>query len=315
MQTRALSVPVTCLLAALGIGCSPSPQRASSNNESERAARVDTGHIAVPGGALYYEAAGNGATLVLLHPAFMDGRIWDPQFAVLARTNRVIRFDARGMGRSTAVRDTVRRVADLDTLLRALHAGPLTLVGNSLGGGTAIDFALAHPDRMRGLMLVGTGLGGYTWTPESEQDPWRVAARAALARGDTVAVARSWLKSEYLAAAARQPVVAAKIDTLLAENVGYWKGRLRHGDLDPDPDPRSIKRLGEIRVPTLAIVGSEDTPDMHRIADTLRARIPGARLVVMQGVGHVPSVERPEELLRLIQQFLAQLPADTVRAP
>lgn len=312
MRLLTLSAPLLCLTVAAA-DCAQ-PRRPSSGSAMREPPSVDSGHVAVPGGALYYEAAGRGAPVVLLHPSFMDRRVWDAQFVALARTHRVIRIDARGFGRSTPVRDTVHHVADLDALLQALEVGPATLVGNSLGGGTAIDFALAHPDRVRGLVLVGAGLGGYAWPEESEQEPWRVVGRAALARGDTAGVARAWLRSDYLAASVRQPAVAAKLDTLLAENVAYWKGLLRDGDLDPGPDPRAIARLGEIRVPTLIVVGAADTRDMHRIADTLRTRIAGARLIVMPRVGHVPSLERPGEFTRLLQQFLAEAQRATVQA-
>ena len=288
--------------AARGI---PSP-RAEAQPATGRALTVDTGHVPVPGGSLYYEAAGRGAPMVLLHPAFLDRRVWDPQFAALARTHRVVRFDARGYGRSSAIRDTVDRAADLDTLLRALRLGPAALVGNSLGGGTALDFALAHPARVRALVLVGANIGGYAWPPDDRNEPWRVAARAALARGDTAGIGRAWLKSDYLAAATRQPAVAAGLDTLLAENVGCWKGRLRDGDLDPGPDSSAIRRLGTLRVPTLVVVGSADVADIRHIADTLRLRVPGAQEVVLPAVGHVPSLERPREFLALLERFLAR---------
>ncbi len=126
-------------------------------------------------------------------------------------------------------------------------------------------------------------------------------------RGDTVGIARAWLLTYYLAATVRNRSVAAKIDTLLVDNVDYWKHVLQTGDLDPGPDPHAIERLGEIRVPTLVVIGDADTRDLQRIADTLRAGIPQAQLVVLPGVGHIPSLERPADITRLLEEFLATL--------
>lgn len=267
---------------------------------------VDTGRVAIAGSTIFYEAAGSGTPVVLLHAAYVDRRMWDDQFAALARSHRVIRYDARGYGRSGSITADFDRASDLYALLRNLGLHRVSLVGCSLGGGTSIDFALSHPEMVDRLVLVGSAVSGYVWPPDDLQEPWRVATRAAAARGDTVGIARAWLESDYLAAAAQQPRVAAKLDTLLAENVAYWKGLLRDGDHEVLATPPAIGRLGAITVPTLIVVGSRDVPDIRYIADTLHAKLPRSRLVVFEGADHLPNMEQPIRFERLVLDFLAE---------
>ena len=280
------------------------PQLSLAQAPATRNLPVDSGRVAVPGSSLYYETAGNGPPLILLHGGSLDRRMWDDQYYALAQSHRVIRYDARGHGRSGPVTSHFDGSEDLRALMEALRVGRATLVGSSLGGATAIDFALAHPERVDRLVLVGSGLSGYRWPSESLDLSWRVAERAAAARGDTVGIARSWLQSEYFAAARELPALAARLDTLLAENVELWKTRLRLGNQDTVFSGPALGRLGRIRAPALIVVGSRDVADIYRIADTLQAYLPQARTVVVDGAGHVPNMERPSLFLEVLRNFL-----------
>ena len=124
------------------------------------AARVETGTLPVGGGALSYEVAGSGEPVVLIHGGFGDRRMWDEQFAVLARDYRVLRYDHRGFGRSPAPDTTYSPVRDLIQLLDRTGMDRAHIVGNSLGGALAITFALLHPERVRSLTVVASGLTG-----------------------------------------------------------------------------------------------------------------------------------------------------------
>jgi pimeloyl-ACP methyl ester carboxylesterase len=178
-------------------------------------------------------------------------------------------------------------------------------VGASLGGATSLDLAVTHPEVVGRLVLAGPGLSGYRWPAEDLNQPWRVEARAALARADRVGVARAWLHSGYLLPASEQPAPAVKLRTLLADNVGFWKGLLRRREgYDTSPAPPALGRIGGIRVPTLLIVGSRDVPDIHHIVDTLQLRLPNATTVVFDGVGHLPSMEQPVRFSATVLNFL-----------
>lgn len=201
-------------------------------------------------------AAGAGRPVILLHAGYLDRRMWDPQFLLFARSFRVVRYDARGFGRSGPADAPYSFFEDLYALIRALELSRVTLVGASLGGAASLDFAVTHPEMMvEKLVLVGPGLSGYVWPREDLNQPWRVEARAALAKADTVGVALAWAHSGYLLPASVQPPVAAKLRTLLADNVEAWKTVLRHHEgYDTAPAPPALERLAAIHAPVLLIV-------------------------------------------------------------
>ena len=123
-------------------------------------AAVVSGQVNVGGASLYYEAAGAGSPIVLLHGLDLDHRMWDEQVAPLAHAHTVVRYDLRGFGRSTAGSHSDTHAADLKALLDHLELVPVSLVGISLGGGVAIDFTIAYPNAVRALILVNPLLDG-----------------------------------------------------------------------------------------------------------------------------------------------------------
>jgi pimeloyl-ACP methyl ester carboxylesterase len=103
---------------------------------------------------LYYEITGSGRSLVFLHAGIADSRMWDEQFWMFAPTHRVLRYDLRGFGISAPVSGTFSHRQDLCSLLDFLQIGKASLVGLSLGGQLALDFALEWPDRVESLILM-----------------------------------------------------------------------------------------------------------------------------------------------------------------
>ncbi len=112
------------------------------------------GVASVNGARLYYEVAGGGFPLVLNHAGLANCRMWDDHIEVFAQHYRVIRWDFRGYGKSPMVPGPFSGRADLQGLLRALGVGRAHVLGLSLGGRIAIDFALEYPDMVAGLILV-----------------------------------------------------------------------------------------------------------------------------------------------------------------
>ena len=113
-------------------------------------------------GARLYEVAGAGYPLVLMHASFLDTRMWDSQAEVFARRYTVIRYDARGHGRSAPPSgQPYARSDDLKSLLDFLGVPRACLLGLSMGGAVAVDFALAYPECTSVLILVNAGLGGF----------------------------------------------------------------------------------------------------------------------------------------------------------
>jgi len=298
---RSLRGRAICAVVVSTLGCRGTPAPLPT------VARIDTGRVVVPGSSVFYERAGAGPTVVLLHANYVDRRMWDPQFLTLAQHFDVIRYDARGLGRSGPARSAYSAVSDLRRLLSALGIHRASLVGSSMGGSTALEYALASPGQVSRLVLLDPGVNGYAWPPTDLQEPWRVQARAALATGDTVGVATSWLNSDYLVVARTDSGVCAEVHRLLADNVGLWKGLIQdQRDWDSVPDPPALTRLSKITVPTLVIVGSYDSPDLQKIADTLVAKLPHVKRSVIEGADHFPNLERPARVLALLRGFLGQ---------
>src|SRR5579859_4028964 len=129
---------------------------------------TDSGFLEVPGGQLFYERAGQGPPVVCVHASIVDRRMWDREADVYSKTHQVVRYDLRGLGRSSAASGPFSYSADLHAVLQQLRTGPVTLVGCSVGGRIAIDFALEHPEAVRALLLVAPGLSG--WTPAMDPE-------------------------------------------------------------------------------------------------------------------------------------------------
>jgi 3-oxoadipate enol-lactonase len=266
-------------------------------------ALLDTGFVAVSGGRLYYESIGSGPTVVLLHGGNLDRRMWDEQLPILAPHFRVVRYDARGFGRSSPADTAYQAHSDLYALLQHLGVRRASLVGLSLGGRIAIDFTLDHPDMVDKLVLAGPGLSGWRdWS--AEDTTWLIAARRAGHAGDSVGIAMSWLSSDYMRPAMEQPQLARRLRAIASDNATYWMGLFRHEDREREADPPALNRLSAIRVPTLLLIGDRDSPVIRLIVDTLASRVPGSRVVVIQGAGHMVNMERPADFDRAVLDFL-----------
>jgi len=118
-----------------------------------------SGYVNVQGASLYYEMAGDGGAVVLLHAAGADQRMWDEQVGPLAHAHTLVRYDRRGSGRSIGS-GAGQHTADLKALLDRLELPRAALLGAALGGRIALDFAIAHPDAVRALILVDPPIDG-----------------------------------------------------------------------------------------------------------------------------------------------------------
>jgi pimeloyl-ACP methyl ester carboxylesterase len=127
-----------------------------------------SGTAEVNGTRLYYETAGTGEPVVLVHAFTLDTRMWDDQFEVLARSFRVIRYDARGFGKSPPPKpgEAYSNADDLAALLDTLDARKAHVVGLSMGGRFALDYAVTYPDGLRSLVVIDGVIGGWQWSRE-----------------------------------------------------------------------------------------------------------------------------------------------------
>jgi 3-oxoadipate enol-lactonase len=254
--------------------------------------------IAVDGGGVWADdSGGDGPPLVLLHPGVGDSRIWDPLRSRLSVSYRVIRYDARGFGRSPAPKVTFSLLADLITVFDHYGLDRAAIVGCSQGGGSALGLALEQPARVAALVLLCPGIPGYPWPEEPEEpDEGEAEYERAVQAGDVDGVAG--LLQRVWAAAGPTPAVVEQLRSAA-------RAEISSGGLQ-QPDPPVFDRLGEISVPTSLLVGEADYPPLIEADQQAAARIPGCQLTLVPGLDHLPPLRAPDLVLRTIGSTLSR---------
>ena len=285
---RLLPLLALCLLHSL------IPAAAQSRNAA-------SGFAEVNGTRLFYETAGKGQTIVFVHGGLVDSRQWDDQLKEFSKRYRVVRYDLRGFGQSASppAGQQFSHLEDLRALLDFLKVERATVVGLSLGGIVAADFALEHPRTVERLVLVGAGLRGA----QLPVDEKLVAIYRSSQQDGAQVYADKQLGTPFFAAATPKHAKArARLREMLVHNhkalATLAPGVVQYSN------PPTIERLADIKAPTLVVIGSIDHPNLLAIADILHAKIPGARKVTMPGASHHPPVEQPKEFNRILSDFL-----------
>ncbi len=269
-----------------------------------------SGFANVNGARLYYEIAGTGPAVALLHFGLADSRFWDDQFPTFAEGYTVVRYDYRGYGKSSMPPGAYSQHADLDALLIELGIDKVALVGVSMGGGLAIDYALAYPGRVTALVPVAAGLRGLDSTAEELADdqryfgPIEEAEQAGDIEQANDLEVHVWVDGPSRSAEQGPASVRERVRQM---NLDIWRRQeaLKLGT-PLRLDPPAVGRLGEIRAPTLVIIGDEDFRELQRTADIIAKGIPGATKAVMHGTAHAPNMEKPEEFNQLVLDFLGE---------
>jgi 3-oxoadipate enol-lactonase len=259
--------------------------------------------VQLNGARIHYRRSGAGFPVVFLHAGVADSRMWEPQIAGLGKHFDVIAPDMRGCGESELPAQSWSASADVLALMDALDLRQAPhLVGCSIGGGAAIDFAIEHPERVSKLVLVGAGVGGLTFG--DEHDDLYAEVEAADKAKDMVALNAAEMKL-WLVGPGRTP---DQIDQRLRDLFLDMNSRGLELDWDSAPmqriDPPALGRLEEIEAPTLVIVGDHDLPKIQQTADVLISKIRGARKAIIQDAAHLPNLEHPDKFNRLVLDFL-----------
>jgi pimeloyl-ACP methyl ester carboxylesterase len=259
------------------------------------------------GTEIYYEVLGSGPPLVLIHGFTLDTRMWDDQVQAFAQHYQVIRYDLRGYGRSALPAGTpYTHHGDLRALLDYLGLQGAHIVGLSLGGAIAVNFAIAYPEATRSLIAVDvSGLPGVDWPEEVSR--WFAGIYSAARDGDLELAKERWLATGWFIPASEKAQVAARLKQIVSDYSGW---HLSNPDPRIDLDPPANTRLGMISAPTLVIVGERDLPFYNRpIADILEQSILHAQKVIIPGAGHMSNMEEPEIFNRTVLEFLAKTTA------
>lgn len=254
----------------------------------------------------YDDTGGGGPALVLLHGFPFDRSMWRGQAEALGGEFRVVAPDLRGLGETSAGDGAVTIEAmaeDVAALADELSLGRVVLGGLSMGGYVAFEFMRRFPGRVRALVLADT-------RPQADDEGGRRAREENARRALTEGMA---------------PIVDSMLPKLLSaetrERGGGVPERVRAMMLGTSPAGAAAalramaarrdqtELLPSINVPTLLLVGSDDSITPPADAEAMRAKIGGSRLVVLEGAGHLSNVERPEEFNRALVEFLRGLPA------
>ncbi len=258
---------------------------------------------------LYAEQAGSGEAVTMLHGFLVDSGQWDWEFASLSRSHRVLRYDARGFGRSTIEPGAYAHHQDLVAVLDACGIRRTTLLACSGGAATALDFALAHPSRVDAMILIGAGYWGRFADRTPEAHAFLESLRGLDVDGMIGHSLRAFTdgprrRPDQVDAKARRRV-EAMTSRLFRRKVSYWT----RAALDQrTPQPSALERLDEIEVPVLLLVGSEDQPEVHELSEQLASGLPLAKKVIVPDAGHHANLEAPQFVLSEISGWLGKVP-------
>ena len=268
---------------------------------------VDTGFAPINGARIYFETAGAGTPFVMIHAGVADNRQWNNEFARYAKTHRVVRYDLRGFGRSEPTAGDFTHLADLEGLLAHLDVDrPMILMGCSMGGGLAMDYALAHPSDVAALIMVGSGPSGLEL--DVPMDPRFAELQRAIEARDADRVieleVQIWFDGVGRTSAQVNPAMRALAYDMNRIAVTHAAKQL--GTRKPDSVKPAGEHLGELRMPVAVIVGEHDVAYLHATAEYMAERIPTVEKTLMQRAAHLPNMDDPAEFARIVDAFFAR---------
>ena len=254
----------------------------------------------VDGTRLWYEECGSGNKLavVLLHDGLVHSITWDGVWAPLCTQYHVIRYDRRGYGRSESAKAPFVPEDDLLKVMQQVHMDRAIVVGNSSGGGLALDFALAHPEMVEALFLIGPVVHGMASSDYFNERGEHNSAP--LAHGDVKSTAENWSKDRFLIAGENPRARKQLYDALIQSPQNLHVA----AQLEIRPSPPAVERLSQIQAPTLVLVGEADIADVFAYSGAIEAALPLASFEVWKDTGHLIQIEKPAELVTRFNQFV-----------
>jgi 3-oxoadipate enol-lactonase len=256
----------------------------------------NSGYINLGEDSIFCETAGSGNVILLIHDGLLHREVWNDQFSFFSKNFKVIRYDRRGYGKSSPATGTYTHLNDLETLFKQLKIDSAILVACSSGGALAIDFAIENPQKVKGLVIVGAVVGGFSYTshmlnrgghlPDSFEndfeesiyyatdDPYEIYFKNTNAKEKAVDMLKNYPQRIYN----RQKYI-------------------RH-------ETPTYRRLDEIKAPTLILVGEFDIPDVHSHAGAINAGILNSKRIIVPKSGHLIPIEQPDLLNETVLSFL-----------
>ncbi len=262
----------------------------------------ESGFISVPGAEIYYEVAGSGHPLLLIHAGIADSRMWDAQVEAFSPHFRTIRYDQRGFGRTRLSAGEFSYHEDVAAVLDHFGHGQAHIVGISFGAFTAVDFALAYPQRASALVLGAPGFRGAVVSERVER--FNDEEEALLEQGDLDGAVELNLRL-WVDGVQREP---HEVDRKVRELVGVMQRNAFQIEepeglkLKPAP-PAAPERLDELTMPVLIITGALDLEEVNRLAERVAEELPNGRLLTLP-TAHMISLEEPAGFNEAVLRFL-----------
>ena len=265
---------------------------------------VKSGYAEVNDAKLYYEMAGEGETIVLVHGFTLNLTMWDDQFKEFSQYYKVIRYDVRGFGNSSTPIEgkPYSHYDDLKSLLDHLGIREAHIVGLSMGGSIAIGFTLDYPEYVSSLITVDSTLDGFDYSRTFLA--WYISLFTIAKEKGVEAALEAFINGPLFEATMRNALAGDRMRQMVRAYSGW---RFLHDDPEIEPVPSLHIRLHEINCPTLAIVGEYDLPDFHSIADKIDEKVPNSKKLIIPGVGHMSNMEDSESFNRETLSYLESL--------
>lgn len=257
-------------------------------------------YAGVNGQRLYYEIAGEGDIVVLLHGSFADADILEAPSTGLSSGFRALRLDRRGHGRSSEFKGPVTlsdEVVDITALLDWFSAGSVHVLGHDDGAEIAIEFALAHPDRTLSLVLLAPTVEGFPWSEDAVA--FRKDLVSAFRTTGKKAIEEKLLASPAFDVAREREGVFDRIADI------YRRAKWAGGSFERPPrdGPTQFQRLGEITARTAIFVGEKDEPERLRCAGRIKDLVPGAQFIAIPDTSRFFHIEEARTTMRRMNDF------------
>ena len=258
-----------------------------------------------PQGTVFYEATGNGPEVVFLHSALADHRQWSAQVDALSQEYRCISYDLLGYGSSGKAPDNYDPADTLLLLLDHLDVSSATLVGSSRGGEVSIHAAIGYPDRIRSMVLVGTGLFGFQPELNVPEPSIYAEYEEALSHHNVDRLVELAEVIWLIGVTSHEQDVSRTSRESFRRM--YRDFLTNHRDFPRYPDIDDISSLKNLDIPTMVIVGEHDTAFCLAVADHLERTLRRATIVPMPGTAHFPNLSKPQAVNELLCQWLKKI--------
>lgn len=251
---------------------------------------------------LFFEKKGQGNPIVLIHGGGTDSRDWQLLTPYLTQHFSVITYDLRGSGNSPIPTEKTDHLSDLSNLLNYLNIGNAALVGHSLGGQIAVEFALSNPERVNELILLAPGLTGFEFNPTYQNftnKMWQAVPNDSKMLQLMFNSPENYAVQNSLKTSSKELILKIHHENIRKSLT--WKNFEQKW-----PDPPSIEHLEDLDANTLLILGNEDKKDLFKIKDMYENNVRNIKIEMIENADHLMVWSHPELISELIVSFIAK---------